>query len=349
MIRHAMIAAMLALPPLKTRHVILVVSDGVRRQEMLAGADSSLLNASRGGVWGDSSTLWNRYWRPSAKERRALLFPFIWGTVATQGQVLAARVTNPYRLSYPGYSEMLTGTPDPRINSNSVGPNPNTTVFEWLNGQSDLRGRVAVWGTWKAFKDIFNVGRSQLPVHAGWDIPYPRATTAGEETLDTLFENTTRLSANTTYDAFMQIAMMHDVERSRPRVLFVGYGETDNWAHMGRYDLVLESAHMVDAFIASLWRRLQAMPEYRGSATLIVTTDHGRGHGPVDWKDHGVPQVGSDEIWIAVMGPDTPALGDRSDETTVTQSQIAATVAALLGHDFRQAIPDAAVPLPILR
>ena len=39
------------------------------------------------------------------------------------------------------------------------------------------------------------------------------------------------------------------MKSAKPRVLFVGYGETDNWAHQGRYDLVLDSAHRFDYFV----------------------------------------------------------------------------------------------------
>ena len=96
-------------------------------------------------------------------------------------------------------------------------------------------------------------------------------------------------------------------------MLFVGYGETDNWAHQGRYDLVLESAHGFDHFVQQLWETMQAMPEYRGQTTFILTTDHGRGSGLVEWKEHGVDEKGSENIWIAVMGPDTPARGEREE------------------------------------
>jgi len=46
-----------------------------------------------------------------------------------------------------------------------------------------------------------------------------------------------------------------------------------------------------------------------------------------------------------VLGPDTPPLGERTAAARVTQSQIAATLAALLGRDYRRAVPEAAVPL----
>jgi hypothetical protein len=49
------------------------------------------------------------------------------------------------------------------------------------------------------------------------------------------------------------------------------------------------------------------------------------------------------------MGPDTPARGEREKIDPVTQSQIAATVAALLGQDYLHDVPAAAKPLPDVR
>jgi hypothetical protein len=45
------------------------------------------------------------------------------------------------------------------------------------------------------------------------------------------------------------------------------------------------------------------------------------------------------------MGPDTPALGERTQISRVTQSQIAATLAALIGKDYPKAEPAAAAPI----
>jgi hypothetical protein len=91
---------------------------------------------------------------------------------------------------------------------------------------------------------------------------------------------------------------------------------------------------------------MQAMPEYHDQTTFIITTDHGRGSGLEEWREHGVDQKGSENIWIAVIGPDTEALGERTNAKLLTQAEIAATVAAFLGKDFRQASPTAAPPLP---
>jgi hypothetical protein len=91
---------------------------------------------------------------------------------------------------------------------------------------------------------------------------------------------------------------------------------------------------------------VQKDPQYKDKTALLITTDHGRGSTRADWTDHGKNVSGAEYIWIAVMGPDTPALGER-EKVEVTQSQIAATVAALVGEDFTTASPKAAPPLPV--
>ena len=337
---------------LKTRTVVLIVSDGLRWQEIFTGADPELLNEKNGGIWENERELRREFWRADPAERRKALFPFLWGTVAVRGQIFGnqtqgsiARVTNGLAFSYPGYNEMLTGHPDARINSNEFGPNPNLTVFEWLNGLPELHGHVAVYATWGAFKDIFNVGRSHLPVQAGWDPPYRGTTSARQELLNRLYRSTTPLEDGDVYNAFLQVPLLDSLPAQQARVLFVGYGETDLWGHIGRYDQLLHSAHLFDHFVEELWNAMQALPAYRDRTTFIITADHGRGSGPVEWKEHGVKQQGSENIWIAVLGPDTPPLGERRHTAPVTQAQIAATIAALLGKDYRQAVPEAAAPI----
>lgn len=336
----------------KTRTVVLIVTDGLRWQEVFSGAEEDLLNEKNGGCWVPEEELRKRYWRPSAEERRAALFPFLWSTVAKQGQIIGnqtvgsvAQVSNGKAFSYPGYNEITTGFPNDAIDSNEFGMNPNATVFEWLNGLAEFRGRVAVYGTWDAYERIFNEPRSHLIMQAGWKLNRRIPETGRDALLRELFETTTQFDEEDAPNSFLQIPLLEYVKTGQPRVLFVGYGETDNWAHQGRYDLVLDSAHRFDFFVKQLWDTMQAMPQYRGTTTFIITTDHGRGGGLTEWKEHGVEEKGSENIWLAVMGPDTAPLGERRNIAAVKQAQIAATIAALLGKDYPAAEPRAARPI----
>jgi hypothetical protein len=340
----------------RTRNVVLIVSDGLRWQEVFRGADQQLMNRKYGHVE-DTATLRRRFSRANVDSARAALFPFIWNVVAKRGEIFGNRtlqsdadVTNGFKFSYPGYNEMITGHPDPRINSNNAGPNPNLTVFEWLNTSPAFANHVAVFGTWDEFADIFNRSRSHLPIWAAFDAP-PTATppTQRDSLLMHMYSGTTRIWDDLAYDSFMQAEVTGYVARHHPRVLFVGYGETDEWAHMGRYDMVLRSANQFDSFVADLWKRMQQIPQYRDSTTFIITADHGRGSGLKAWTDHGADVEGAEAIWIAVIGPDTPPRGELKRVPRVTQSQIAATIAGLLGENYASTVVQAARPLPVRR
>ena len=322
-----------------TRNVVLVVIDGARWQEVFRGGDCALMTKAQGVE--DTLQLRASYCRSTADSARAALFPFLWGTVARQGVLLGdrdqgsdAHISNTMKFSYPGYNEILTGTADPRIDKNAYGPNPNVTVFEWLAHRRGFEGGVRAWGTWDAFDAIFNEARAKFPVRSGWEPPFPHARDAVEGELDTLWATTTRYWSDMPYDAFLQRAALQSLKRDRPRVLFVGFGESDEWAHERRYDHYLGSLHDADGYLAGLWRTLQSMPSYRGKTTLLVLCDHGRGRTTEKWTDHGRDVDGAEEIWFAALGPGVPRIGVVKDGPPMVQAQVAATLAALVGESW---------------
>ena len=153
------------------------------------------------------------------------------------------------------------------------------TVFEWLNKFENFTAGSR--STAHGMSSTNLQQEPQRPRDAGRLEP-PREETA-ETPRDALLRRSTRprraSTRRTSDDSFLQVPLLDYVQSATPRVLFVGYGETDNWAHQGRYDLVLDSAHRFDRFVKELWDTMQAMPQYRGSTTFIITADHGRGSG----------------------------------------------------------------------
>jgi hypothetical protein len=328
-----------------TAHNVLVVTlDGLRWQEMLGGFDASL-NSKDAGRVSSPDALAHRFDRPTSEERREALLPFLWKTVAAEGQVFAdARVTNGKLFSYPGYSELLAGVADPRIDSNAKAVNPNLNVLEWLSRRPGFEGQVAAFASWDVFPYILAAERAGLPVNAsGPAVTDPR--TERERLLNAFSADLPAYWGSARFDAITMQGALEHLRTRTPRVLYVALDETDEWGHERRYDLYLDAAHRSDRFIGQLWEVAQSLPSHRGKTALVVATDHGRGDGPGDWTDHGEKVPEADRIWIALMGPDTPARGVRTD-TGATQSQVAATVAHLLGEDFRSGVPEAAAPLP---
>jgi hypothetical protein len=279
------------------------------------------------------------------------LLPFLWDTAAKQGQIFGNRdlgsdshVINGQNFSYPGYAETLTGLADPRIESNANVPNPNPTVLAWLNRQPGFEGRVAAFGAWEVFNGIFDREHCGFLVNAGWDPLTGIPATPELTLLNRLKAETPHVWGDEPFDALPFHTAIEYLKARKPRAFFIGLGETDDWAHNGIYTSYLDSAHLADSYIGELWNILQSMPEYRGSTTLIVLPDHGRGVG-AEWNDHGGSIPASRETWMAFLGPDTPALGERGAGTVVTESQVAATIAALLGEDYHAAVPKSGVKI----
>ena len=139
-------------------------------------------------------------------------------------------------------------------------------------------------------------------------------------------------------DAFTHHYALEYMKTHQPRIVYIAYGETDDFAHDGEYDAYLKAAHRTDAFLRDLWRFIQSRAPYRNTTTLIVTTDHGRGTEPIDaWKSHGTDVPGSDQIWLAFIGPDTFPRGEIQTTGQLYQDQVAGTLAAFLGVSYTSA------------
>lgn len=188
------------------RHVIVVVSDGMRWQEVFRGADSTILFSDQAGPAADADAARRKYWRPTATDRRA----------AVHRQVL----------------------------------------------------------------------------------PY--------------------------------------VDRQAPRALFVGFAETDDWGHEGRYDRFLDAAHAVDAYLADLWAAVQSNPRYRDRTTLIFTADHGRGRLATDWRHHGGDVAGAEETFLITAGPGGSLRGEVRGTDNVL-GDVAVLTAAAVGLRYDRA------------
>jgi hypothetical protein len=294
-----------AAPPRQTANVVLITTDGLRWQEVFTGAEERLI-AKESGVE-EPEALRRAFWRETPEARRESLLPFLWTVIAREGQI--------YGNAARGSWARVTN----RLNFSYPGYN------ELLTGAADARidsndkrpnSNVTVL-EWLNGREGY---RGRVAAFCSWDV-FPFI----------INRERSGVVVNAGWDP------VPDRGRS--------LGETDDWAHAGRYDRYLEAAHRFDRFVGQLWQELKHTEGYRGRTSLVITTDHGRGSGPEDWKSHGAKIPASQNIWIAVLGPDTPASGERTSAPPVTQAQVAATVAALLGEDYRAAAPAAAPPI----
>ena len=322
----------------KTNNIIIITLDGMRWQEVFGGVDSAIINNKT--YTKDSSGLMEKFWSDDIGQRRERLFPFLWSTVVSRGQVYGnrkygnyANVMNDYKFSYPGYNEIFTGYPDTAVNSNDKILNQNINVLEFINKQKEYKGRVVAFTTWDVFPYILNAKRSGIYVNADVDT-LKFNTTAFRLINDIQF--LTAKPVDVRPDVLTYIAAREYVKTYKPKVLYIAFDETDDFAHGGMYDQYLKSAHAQDAMIADLWKTIQSIPEYKNNTTMIITCDHGRGDKVKDeWTSHGTKIEGADEIWMAFLGKGIGAKGEIKEKGQLYQAQLAQTIAELLGMKFK--------------
>jgi len=324
----------------KTENIVLITFDGLRWQELFKGADSLMINDT--GMIETPNSLLADYWSTDPIKRREMLFPFFWNTIAKEGQIYGNRAygnlvdnQNKMWFSYPGYNEVLSGfADDARITSNDKNNNQNVTFLEHLNLMPDYKGKVMAFGSWDVFPYIINAERSGIPVNAGFVKAIGPNLTEKELLINRFQDEIRGPWGGVRLDPFTHHYAMEALKTKKPKVLYISYGETDDWAHGNKYDQYIWSAKQTDAYIKEIWEYLQSDPQYKGKTTMIITVDHGRGVTKTSWRSHGssVPEAG--QIWMMAMGPDTPASGEMKIKGQWQSAMVARTIFKLLGKEY---------------
>ena len=332
------------------KHLFVITIDGFRWQEIFNGADPALTGNEE--YVRDTALTRQLYGDATAEARRRRLMPFFWNVIAEKGQLYGNRaydnkvnVKNWYKISYPGYNEIFTGHTDAFSSPNLAINNKNVNVLEYLNASAQYHGKVAVFTSWNVFPFILNETRSQLPINSGFT-PLAEKGDTTADLIDSVEEQMHH--SKTRHDLLTYLTAREYIDRHHPSVLFLGFGETDEYAHAGRYDLYLEQAANIDRMISDLWYAVQTDPYYKDSTTFLITTDHGRGWKNNKWTTHGFWAKGSGDIWMALLGPGILPEGELRSPGQVYQKQMAATMASLLGDPVAPGHPPGkAIRLPV--
>ncbi|MBC7873847.1 MAG: alkaline phosphatase family protein [Ferruginibacter sp.] len=322
-----------------TGNVFIITIDGFRWQEVFQGADSALISDE--GYTPDTGFMKMLYWASTIPERRKKLLPFFWNILAAKGQLYGNRifdnkvnVANIYSISYPGYNEIFTGTNDMNISTNNKYQNPNINILEYLDSKPAFKGRVAAFTSWDVFPYILNAGRNDVLINSGYTTMKETIPSLQQAMINKVQEEAVYEKTATRYDELTFLTAKEYIRHHRPRVVFLGLGETDEMAHQKRYDLYLEQANKTDRMIAELWHWVQTTPGYKNNTTFIITTDHGRGRKNEKWASHGEFIRGSSQTWLAVIGPGISPGGEIKEGQQLYQQQLAQTITRLLGEEF---------------
>ncbi len=325
--------------PTVAPNIIIVTTDGFRWKEVFEGADASILSNEK--YVKDTALLRQLYWDEKLTDRRKLLMPFVWNIIEKQGAIYGNKhfgnevsIANPYKFSYAGYNELFTGYADRAVITNKARYNKNQTILDFINEQPAYNNNVAAFASWKLFDYIFNKPSTGIFLNSGYHAIQHDSLTVTEKLINGIQEDLFDSIISTRNDMLTFVAAKDYMKTQHPKVLYIAFGETDEYAHHGNYDGYLQSANAVDSYLSQLWYLVNSDPFYKNNTNLIVTTDHGRGDGKNSWTRHDMFTNGSSNTWLMTLGPQFEIKGEVKTRTEINTEQIPQTIAQILGFNF---------------
>jgi hypothetical protein len=237
------------------------------------------------------------------------------------GAILSGRTSSRLPKSLPGY-QAISGGHETACEDNQCPRISTETLSEGLARRMSLPPeQVATFGSWarlvRSASSRDGTVFVDLPAEGAHpDVPWPNAR-RDDETIERAMKHWTTV---------------------RPRFLHLALLDMDEWAHAREPERMVEALEAADVAIGGVLAQVELLPaDERRLTTVIVTTDHGRGFGPM-WVDHG-PFAAARTIFLLAIG-DTV----RGGEGEFTQAQIRPTVERLFGGCANGAIEAIAGP-----
>ena len=146
-------------------------------------------------------------------------------------------------------------------------------MLEYLNTKEEFKGKVVAFTSWNVFPYILNEERSGMLVNSGYENMEGESVSEKQAIINKVQTEAMYNKGGTRHDQLTFLTAKEYMQQHQPKVYVLGLGETDEYAHSGRYDLYLEQANKIDRMLAELWHWVQTTPGYKDNTTLA---DHYR-------------------------------------------------------------------------
>lgn len=299
-------------PPEPVEAVIVVALDGVRWQEIFQGTED--LHARDPRV-------------PLLDPEQLVPTLSRWGTL--EGSTVGApgfgamRASGPEFSSLPGYTEIMTGRPPKDCQNNFCGPVRVPTMLDQAR-DAFPDDHVAVVSSWEM------IAYAASPTLAGIDFSTGRLRAQGM--LDAWLQEGRRYPSSWPgegeyrADVLTMPVALQVLEKDRPRLMFIGLGDTDEHAHHGDMASYVGALRAADKFLAKLESTVDKMGDRGRHTAILVTCDHGRS---TEFREHGGEWPESGRVWLIAKGAGIAVVG-KIDTKDTRLADIAPTVRELL-------------------
>lgn len=304
--------------------VILVTLDGVRPKEFFGHADPTLCGEAPARGTPECTRQGYLFDRTLADHATR---GFLWGAPESNTEANAA---NAALLSLPAYQTIFTGAPTACADNNCPRVASETLGERLVREGHFARDDAAFFASWEAMPRAVERAPGATLCNAGFAPASDPAANQGELTAI----NERQLADRPPWqgargDWWTMVHALRHLRDHRPRFLYIGLNDADEWAHRGDYRQYLGSLRLYDEWIGRLLTMLDGMGDYGQRATVFLTTDHGRGDG-ARWRDHGPDTPEARAVFLLAIPPGDPAR--RTVRTrAVTHLDLRPTVEAIFG------------------
>lgn len=305
--------------PAPSDRVVLVVLDGTRWQEIFLGTDPAQIKKFHGKA-------------ASAQHLMPTLHRWMQedgAVVGAPGHGPAMEASGPNYVSLPGYLEIMTGRVSGCLH-NGCGRTTDKTLFDTV--EELYPGETRAVGSWEKLERAVSFDEERVPSSFGRHHVHAADRLVTERSIGRALERGAKARAapgkhDYRPDEHTATLALRVLEEQRPRLMFVGLGDTDEHAHNGNYPAYLRALDRADRFLAELDHTLERMGEAERT-TVIVTTDHGRSDS---FCHHGAAFQESRRVWLVAKGAGIEARGAVEASAMHHLRDVAPTVRALLG------------------
>jgi hypothetical protein len=303
--------------------IVLVTLDGVRWQELSHGSDER--RAAAGSEQRSAEEL--------TPNLHALLAEGS-GLFGDEASCAGIAASGPNFVSLPGYAEIISGRRTTECQDNTcTGITASTLCDEFAASPGAVPGEVAVITSWADLERLAPRRGDRVNASAGRHGGATRAGFSSDPLSRALLEHGRTQRPHPGHDDFRpdrdtaRLAV-HHLATQKPRFMWLGLGEPDEFAHRGDYAGYIQSLRYADLVIGEIALVLERFRAAGARTALFVTADHGRAE---NFRDHGAPHPESARVWFVAAGSEIRARGPLHCSSGHALADIAPTIRVLAG------------------